>query len=208
MSIMKVIGINGSPNAEGNTFLTIKTFFEELQKEGIETEIVHAGDGKIAGCICCRGCAGKGECVIPDELLKERSEKIIGADGIFLAAPVYFGTMPGQMKAFLDRMFFPCIQTGKMRHKVGASAAILRRTGGYTTIDDLNRLIFSGDMIAVGHSIIHGNLPGEILQDVEGLSNVRRIAKNMAWVLKMKEATKADIAPPPYEKRERMNFIR
>ena len=205
---MKVIGINGSPNAEGNTFLTIKAFFDEVQKEGIETEIIHAGDGSIQGCICCRKCAGTGQCAIPDEHLKELSEKIIDADGIFLAAPVYFGTMPGQMKAFLDRVFFPCIQAGKTRHKAGASAAILRRTGGYTTIDDLNRFIFSGDMIAVGHCIIHGNLPGEVLQDAEGLSGIRRIARNMAWILKMKEATKTQIAPPPYEKRPMMNFIR
>jgi len=205
---MKVIGVNGSPNPEGNTFLTIKAFFEELEKEGIETGIVHAGDGKVSGCICCRRCAGTGECAIPDEHLNKLAEELFSADGVILAAPVYFGTMPGQMKAFLDRFFFPCIQTGKMRHKVGASAAILRRTGGYTTIDDLNRLFFSSEMLPVGHCIIHGNLPGEVLQDVEGLSAVRRAARNMAWALKMKEATKGSITPPPYEKRQMLNFIR
>jgi len=205
---MKVIGINGSPNPEGNTFLTIKAFFEELEKEGIETGIIHAGDGQIQGCICCRRCAGTGLCAVPDPRLEEFSAELLGADGVFLAAPVYFGTMPGQMKAFLDRFFFPCIQAGKMRHKVGASAAILRRTGGYTTIDDLNRFLFAGEMIAVGHCIIHGNLPGEVLQDVEGLSAVRRVARNMAWVLKMIEATKKDVSPPPYEKRQFLNFIR
>jgi len=95
-----------------------------------------------------------------------------------------------------------------MRHKVGASAAILRRTGGYTTIDDLNRFFFSSEMIAVGHIIIHGNLPGEVLNDVEGLSGIRRVARNMAWILKMKAATKDEITPPAYEKRQFMNFIR
>ena len=95
-----------------------------------------------------------------------------------------------------------------MCHKVGACAAILRRTGGYTTIDDLNRYIFSGDMIAVGHCIIHGNLKGEVLKDEEGLGAVRRVARNMAWILKMKEATKTQISPPLREKRIFMNFIR
>jgi len=95
-----------------------------------------------------------------------------------------------------------------MRHKVGASAAILRRTGGYTTIDDLNRFFFSGEMIPVGHCIIHGNFTGEVLEDKEGLSGIRKIARNMAWVLKMKDATKDQITPPPYEKRQMMNFIR
>ena len=205
---MKVIGVNGSPRADGNTYLTIQAFFDELQKEGIETELIHAGDGQISGCVCCRGCAGSGDCVISDDKLREFSEKLLAADGVFLAAPVYFGTMPGQIKAFLDRFFFPCTQTGKMRHKVGASAAILRRTGGYTTIDDLNRFFFSGEMIPVGHCIIHGNLTGEILQDREGLHALKRTARNMAWVLKMMQATKAEITPPPYEKRPFMNFIR
>jgi len=205
---MKIIGVNGSPNAEGNTFLTIKSFFEEIEKEGFETEILHVGDGRVAGCIGCRGCATAGECVQPDDLFKEMSEILLSADGIFLAAPVYFGTMPGQMKAFLDRCFFQRAQAGRMRLKVGASAAILRRTGGYTTIDDLNRFIFSGDMIMVGQCIIHGNLPGEILQDPEGLAGIRRLARNMAWILKMKEATKNEITPPPYERRPFMNFIR
>ena len=205
---MKVVGINGSYNQEGNTYLTIKAFFEEISKEGIETELLQVGDGRIAGCIACRGCKSTGECVVPDAEFKELSEKLLNADGLFLAAPVYFGTLPGQMKAFLDRFFFQCIQTGRMRHKVGASAAILRRTGGYTTIDDLNRFFFSGEMIAVGQCIIHGAKIGEVLQDVEGLGALRRIARNMAWVIKMKEATKTQITPPAFEKRQPMNFIR
>ncbi|MCL2392103.1 MAG: flavodoxin family protein [Oscillospiraceae bacterium] len=205
---MKVIGVNGSPRADGNTFLAITEFFDELHKEGIETECLHVGDGRVAGCIFCGGCVETGTCAIPDNNLKAMSEKLIQADGILLAAPVYFGTMPGQMKAFLDRFMFPCIQTGKMRHKVGASAAILRRTGGYTTIDDLNRFFFSSEMIAVGQTIIHGTFTGEVLQDPEGLSSLRRVARNMAWVLKMMDATKSDIAPPHYEKRPMTNFIR
>ena len=206
---MKIIGVNGSPRADGNTFLTISAFFDVIQEEGgIETELLHGGVGDVPGCICCRKCEGSGACAVHDEKFEEMSAKMLSADGVFLAAPVYFGTMPGQIKAFLDRFFFQCLQTGRMRHKVGASAAILRRTGGYTTIDDLNRFFFANEMITVGHCIIHGNFTGEVLKDNEGLSYVRRLARNMAWVLKMKEATKADITPPPYEKRQHMNFIR
>lgn len=209
LKIMKVVGINGSPRADGNTFLTIQAFFDVLREEGdFETEVLHGGDGSVQGCISCRRCAETGECAVPDARLKEMSDRLLSADGIFLAAPVYFGTMPGQLKSFLDRFFFSCIQTGRMRHKVGASAAILRRTGGYTTIDDLNRFLFSSEMIFVGQCIIHGNFTGEVLQDTEGLGIIRKLARNMAWVLKMKEATKSDIAPPSYEKRQMLNFIR
>ena len=206
---MKVIGVNGSPRADGNTFLTINAFFNELREAGVaETEVLHVGDGHIPGCISCRGCEGTGVCAVDDEEFKVFSDKLLDADGVFLAAPVYFGTMPGQMKGFLDRFFFQCLQTGRCRHKVGASSAILRRTGGYTTIDDLNRYLFAGEMVVAGHCIIHGNKTGEVLQDKEGLGGIRRLARNMAWVLKMKEATKDQIQPPPFEKRQHMNFIR
>ena len=205
---MKVVGVNGSFNLEGNTFLTIRTLFEEIEKEGIDTELLQVGDGRVAGCTACRCCHTTGECVIHDDAFIELSEKMYAADGVFLAAPVYFGTLPGQMASFLNRFFFQCNKNGKMRHKVGACAAILRRTGGYTTIDDLNRYLFSGEMISVGHCIIHGDKIGEVLQDTEGLSIIRRVARNMAWVMKMKEMTKTMIPPPPYENRQHMNFIR
>jgi len=205
---MKIIGINGSPKADGNTFLTINAFFEEVSKDGFETEILHVGHGQIPGCAACMACEATGECAITHELFKQYSGKIMEADGIFLAVPAYFGTIPGQMKSFLDRFFFQCFQTGRMRHKVGAAAAILRRSGGLTTIDDLNKFFLASNMIMVGHSIIHGTAPGEVLQDYEGLAAVRRIARNMAWILKMKEATKQTIEPPQYEQRQFMNFIR
>jgi len=208
MKKMRIIGVNGSPNAEGNTFLTIKAFLNEIRKEGFETDILHAGDGRVPGCIGCRKCAEKGECAVPDALFSEMSEKLLAADGVFLAAPVYFGSMPGQMMSFLDRFFFVSLKRSLMRLKVGASAAILRRTGGYTTIDDLNRYILAGDMVMVGQCIIHGEMPGEVLQDIEGLAAIRRLARNMAWVLKMKNATAGSIDLPLYEKRPMMNFIR
>ncbi len=101
---------------------------------------------------------------MPEPQFEEWSEKIYLADGLFLAAPVYFGTMPGTMKAFLDRFFFQSIQAGLMRHKVGASAAILRRSGGYTTLDDLNRYFFSSEMFVVSAScpnLVHGRNPAK-----------------------------------------------
>ena len=205
---MKIIGLNGSPKTDGNTYLTIQAFFEEVSKEGFETEILHVGDGQIPGCVACRGCVSTGECAVPNELFKQYSDKILEADGLFLAAPVYFGTLPGQMKSFLDRFFFQCLQTGRMRQKVGAAAAILRRSGGFTTIDDLNRFFLAGNMVTVGHSIIHGTAPGEVLQDWEGLAAIRRIARNMAWILKMKDVTKDTVELPLQEQRQFMNFIR
>jgi len=98
-----------------------------------------------------------------------------------------------------------------MYHKVGASMAVLRRVGGSSTLDDLNRYFFSSGMIivtATGSNLIHGTNPGEILQDTEGMDAVLKLAKNMTWIMKMKEATKDLLPPPPFTKKPMMNFIR
>jgi len=208
---MKVVAINGSPRPEGNTYLTIKAFVEALEKESVETQILQAGSAGISGCSHCGGCVNIGRCQKSDEQFKAWSEILFDADGIFLAAPVYFGSMPGPIKSFLDRFFFQCLRSGIMYHKVGASMAILRRAGGLTTLDDLNRYFFSSGMIivtATGSNLIHGAKPGEILQDTEGMDAVMKLARNMTWIIKMKEATKDLLPPPPFTKKPMMNFIR
>lgn len=57
-------------------------------------------------------------------------------------------------------------------------------------------------------NLVHGRIPGEVLQDIEGIDALKKLAGNMAWLLKMKEATKASISPPPYTKKLYMSFIR
>ncbi|MCL1828744.1 MAG: flavodoxin family protein [Oscillospiraceae bacterium] len=208
---MKIAAVNGSPHPEGNTAITIKSFFETLEKDGFETEMLQVGSGAVKGCVACGGCAETGKCKVPDKQFEEWAEKLFAADGVFLAAPVYFGTMPGTMKAFLDRFFFQSIQAGRMRQKVGACAAVLRRSGGCTTLDDLSRYFISSEMIVVNAScpgLVHGRMPGEVLRDAEGMDAVKKLALNMAWVLKMKEATEKQIPPPAYTPKVYMSFIR
>ncbi len=104
---MKVIAFNGSPNKSGNTYYAIRTVFDELEKHGIETEIVHLGNKAIRGCIGCNQCAkNKNEkCVLPEDGVNECIQKIKEADGIILASPTYYSGISGTMKSFLDRVF-------------------------------------------------------------------------------------------------------
>lgn len=208
---MKVIAINGSPRPKGNTYLAIRRVFDTLEAEGIETEVLQVGGRPVLGCIACNRCVKEGRCTLPDEEFEALAQKIYDCDGLILAAPVYYGSMPGVMKTFLDRFFYQNRSNDRMRHKVGASAAILRRSGGRTTLNDLNHYFYSSEMLAVptpGPNVIHGALPGEALQDKEGMDILQTIGKNMVWLLKMKEATKETVPPPPFKERVRMNFIR
>jgi len=104
---MKVVAFNGSPKKEGNTYHGIKMVAEELEKEGIEVEIIHVGNKNIRGCLACNGCAKNQDekCVIKDEV-NEWIQKMKEADGIILGSPVHYASVGGTMKSFLDRAFY------------------------------------------------------------------------------------------------------
>ncbi|HWT76927.1 MAG TPA: flavodoxin family protein [Mobilitalea sp.] len=205
---MKVIAINGSPKPKGNTYLALKTVCDELEARHIDTEIIHVGNMDLKGCIACGRCKD-GHCAFSDDKLREIVAKIHAADGLLLGSPVYYAGIAGTMKSFLDRLFYP--SQGRMRLKVGASISVLRRSGGVTTFDQLNNyFLISEMMIAPSYywNAIHGGAPGEIIQDLEGVSVLKNLANNIAWMLNIKEFSKDTFPVPEPERRAWTNFIR
>lgn len=205
---MKVIAINGSPKPKGNTYLALKTVCDELEKQNIETEIIHIGNMELKGCISCGRCKD-GHCHYSDDTLRGIVERIYSADGLLLGSPVYYAGIAGTMKSFLDRLFFA--SAGKLRLKVGASVAVLRRSGGVATFDQLNNYFLISEMLIAPSyywNAVHGGAPGEVLQDYEGISVIKNLANNMAWMLKIKEYSKDALPVPVPVERDWTNFIR
>ena len=211
---MKVVAFNGSPQKEGNTYLGIKVVTDELEKEGIETEIIHVGNKAIRGCIACGQCfKNKNErCVLPDDGVNEWIQKMKEADGIILGSPVHYSAIGATMKSFLDRAFYVSGANGNLfRHKVGASVVAVRRSGGMPTFEQLNNYInYSEMLMPTGNywSVIHGTKPGEAMEDKEGVQLMRTLGKNMAWLMKLVENGKGVIEEPKAEKKIYTNFIR
>ncbi|MBU3093325.1 flavodoxin family protein [Clostridium sp. CM028] len=211
---MKVVAINGSPNKEGNTYHAIKMVANELEKEGIETEIIHVGGKSIRGCTACNQCAkNKNEkCVLPGDDVNEWIQKMNGADGIILGSPVHYASIGGTMKSFLDRAFYVAGNNeGMLRHKVGVSVIAVRRSGGIPTFNQINNYINYSEMLMPTSNywnVIHGTSPGEALQDEEGVQIMRVLGKNMAWLMKLVENGKENIKAPEREEKIFMNFIR
>jgi multimeric flavodoxin WrbA len=206
---MKVVAFNGSPHRDGVVYHGILAMQEELEKEGIETEILHVGAEKIRGCIDCHKCReqGLGRCVFDDDPVNAAREKLNAADGIILGSPVYYGGIAGTFKSFLDRLFFPGT---KLRYKAGAVVVSLRRSGGISTFHQLNNYLNLAQVIispSVYWEVIHGNSPEELKEDREGLQIMRITGRNMAWLLKVIEAGKKETPLPEELKRERTNFI-
>jgi multimeric flavodoxin WrbA len=209
---MKVIALNGSPHKSGNTAYALNVVGKALQAEGIDFEIVEIGGHHIRGCIACGQCAKKkdGKCSTTNDILNDTLVKMKEADGIILGSPVYYSGIAGTMKCFLDRAFYVASANGGwFRHKVGASVAAVRRTGGSMTFNALNHYLTLSEMLVPTSNywnVIHGRSPGEAEQDAEGVQVMQLLGKNMAWMLKMREQTK-DIEPRA-EAKVFTNFIR
>lgn len=202
---MKVVAINGSPKANGNTAMALKTVGAELTAQGIDFEILQVGGKSMRGCVGCGGCANNKDqkCVFGDDVVNEYIQIMKEADGILLGSPVYFADMSGTLKCFLDRVFYVSGANGNLfRHKVGASVAAVRRAGGVPALDQMNKYILYAEMIMPGSTywnILYGRVPGDGSQDGEGLQTMRSLGQNMAWIMKLIEKGKAD-APAKLDK--------
>lgn len=211
---MKVIAINGSPKKDGNCARSLARLGEGLGKEGIGFEVIHLGGEAIRGCTACGSCGRKkdGACVFADDAVNPAVKRMQAADGIVLASPVYYSGVAGTMKSFLDRAFYVAGASGGLfRHKAGAALVSVRRSGGSSALDCLNHYLNYSEMIVASSNywnIVHGAKPGEAEQDAEGMQIVDVLAKNLAWILKMREAAADGIPEPPRADKVFMNFIR
>ncbi len=210
---MKTVVFNGSPNKEGNTWHALKMVTAELEKEGIETEIVQVGNKTIRGCAACGQCVkNKNEqCVLPGDEVNEWIQKMKQADGIILATPVHYAAVGGTMKSFLDRAFYvTSVNDGMLRHKVGAALVAVRRSGGLPAFSQLNNFLLYSEMLLPTSNywnVIHGARPGEVTQDTEGMQIMRVLGKNMAWLMKLVEHGKGTVTQPEPETKTYLNFI-
>ncbi|MDP4146456.1 MAG: flavodoxin family protein [Bacillota bacterium] len=211
---MKVVAFNGSPREKGNTYEAIKAVAAELEKEGIEVEIIHVGNKAIRGCLACGGCVRNmnEKCVNEKDQVNEWIQKMKEADGIILGSPTHYAGIAGTMKSFLDRAFYvTSVNGGMLRHKVGATVVAVRRTGGISTYEQLNNYVNYSEMAVPTSNywnIVHGTAPGEATQDAEGMQIMRVLGKNMAWLLKLVKNGDGKVVESEREDKVFTNFIR
>lgn len=206
---MKVLMINGSPNANGNTATALKEMEKVFLEEGVEVETVHVGNKAIRGCIGCRKCFGLGKCVF-DDLVNETAPKLEEADGLVIGSPVYYASANATLMAFVTRLFYSTFSVDKTM-KVGAAVASARRGGLSATYDEMNKFFgISGMPIASGQywNSVHGAAPGEAAQDAEGMQGMRTLARNMTFMMKSFALGKEKYGLPEKEKTIFTNFIR
>ncbi len=205
---MKVLIVNGSPHAKGNTAIALEEMKKIFASEGIEIDYVHVGNKDIRGCIACGSCYKNGKCVF-DDIVNETAEKFKNADGLVVASPVYYASANATLIAFLDRLFFSTSFDKTM--KVGASVVVSRRGGCSATFDELNKYFtICGMPVASSQywNSVHGREQGEALQDGEGLQTMRTLAKNMSFLMKSIALGKEKFGLPEKEEWIPTHFIR
>lgn len=204
---MKVILINGSPKKNGCTAEALSEVAATLNKNGIETEMVHVGT-KTVDCMGCKSCSKTGRCVT-DDAVNEVIAKLPEVDGIVVGSPVYYAGPSGHITSFLDRLFYA---GSGFDGKVGAAVVSCRRGGASAAFDRLNKY-FQINCMPVASSQywnqVHGNTPEEVRKDEEGMQTMRTLGENMAWLIKcIKLGKENGITVPEREKQIRTSFIR
>ena len=207
---MKVLLVNGSPKANGNTARALAEVAEQLNAEGIDTEAFQLGAKPIRDCIGCGQC-GKlgGRCTFDDDVVNELIAAAEQADGFVFGSPVYYAAPNGALCAFLDRLFY--MKSGAYAYKPAAAVVSCRRGGASAAFDRLNKYFTISCMPIVSSQYwnsVHGNTPEEVRQDKEGLQIMRTLGENMAWLLKCIEAAKGTVPYPVREPWTPTNFIR
>lgn len=209
---MKVLLINGSTRRGQTGYRALSEVEKTLREEGIETEIIELGPGLYYDCIGCNFCQGKGNghCVRKDDILNSVIDKAKDADGFIISSPVYYSHPSGQLLSFLDRLFYAAGPV--LRHKPAAAVVTLRRAGASTSLDVINKYFTDTEMPVVPSTywaMVHGTNAKEAEGDAEGLQTMRNLARNMAYLLRLRENGKKNgIGPGDSETAAWTNFIR
>lgn len=102
-----------------------------------------------------------------------------------MGSPVYFNDVTAEMKALIDRAGFVSRANGGMyRDKIAATVVAVRRSGAVHTLDTMQHLFLSAEMIIVGRAIGVGRDKGDVEKDEEGMQLTTALGQRMGKLLK------------------------
>lgn len=186
---MKILSVNGSPRRKGNTAVMLDRVCKPLADAGHEIDEVYLQGMDFAPCKACSVCIKKKDrrCHGYEDDCNDVIERVIASDVILLGSPVYFGSVTGQIKAFMDRVgFVNRVNTPFLDRKIGAAMSTARRAGELLTFAELCMWFLVNGMVVPGSSywnVGHGLKEGEVANDKEAMETCDDLAKNIAWLM-------------------------
>jgi multimeric flavodoxin WrbA len=186
---MKILGINGSPHAQGNSAYALSYALQVCEQLGAATEIIHLEGKHIEPCEGSFACRC-GECIYDDDMTAI-CEALRRCDGLLLSSPVYMGLVTRQMKVLMDRSVV--LRVGgpfAMSGKVGGGIACggFRNGGQELTLQCMHTFFLQHDMLAIsdGPRFSHSGaaVVGQAAEDAIGLQTVQNLAERMVKALR------------------------
>jgi multimeric flavodoxin WrbA len=191
MRIVKIIALNGSPRFMGNTSAAVTLILDEFEKEGFETEHIQMYGSIMTPCNDCGSCGirGDGRCINENDDMNAYLDKLISADGIIMAAPSYYGGIPGQMRILLERITLAsstCSRGNPLARKAGGVIAVQGRDGGLSAYSEMVNIMLRNKMTVCGSSpltILTGTKPSEALNDRIGTAALKGLCAEITYLL-------------------------
>ncbi len=205
---IKLLGVCGSPIKHGNTEVFLREALKAAEGTGdVQTELISLAGKDIRDCRHCNWCLAKqveGKFCSQNDDMVEIYPKVLQADGLLLASPVYFHRLSGYSACFIDRLRGFAegnLYRGKLHNKVGGalSVAWLRNAGVEATLINILSAFMVLEMIPVGRgagglSSDHGTGKFDpkdklgVLKDEYGLREARSLGQRIAEVSKLLKA--------------------
>jgi multimeric flavodoxin WrbA len=185
---MYAIAVNGSPRNGGNTESLLTTVLTELDRRGWETELVKVGGTAIRGCIACQKCFENkdNQCVQKKDRFNEIFANMQRADAMILGSPTYFAAVSADLKALVERAgYVAYANQHAFAGKIGAAVVAVRRGGATHAYDTINHMFQMSRMILPGSTYWNmgiGLNQGDVLDDDEGLANMRHLGRCIDWL--------------------------
>lgn len=185
---MYALAINGSPRRGGNTEILLNSMLESFKKENWDTDCISVGGLPMQGCQACMQCftTKDRKCCNNEDTFNAIAAECFKADVLLLGSPVYFTGMTAELKAFTDRLGIVAIANDRLlAGKIGAAVVAVRRGGATHVFDALNHVFQISRMIVPGSTywnFAFGQNPGEVLEDQEGMTNMRDLAQTILWL--------------------------
>jgi len=190
---MKILGISGSPNENGNTAYAVHYALDILQKDDFDTKYITLSGKEIHPCVGCWKCTREGKCRF-DDYMAVIMEAMRWCDGLIIGSPVYFGLINGQTKIMMDR----CVplrsynNAFEMAGKVGGGIACgaFRNGGQELTLQCIHTFLLQQNMMVISDGLPYSHsgatVVGSAKDDALGLKTIENLAKNMEVMLKLK----------------------
>lgn len=194
---MKILGICCGPRKSSNSELVLQTVLDSARAEGAEVELLTLAGKDLHFCDACQACSKTGKCHI-DDYMQEIYPRMLAADAVVLASPVYFWSVSGQAKTLIDRCF-ALVGGGKMVGKFGAAVAVADRSGGEGAITVFNSFYQTMGMLSAGWAIGLATMDSytnrqAVQADERGLKRAATLGKNIVKFMQAYKPPQVDFS--------------